>query len=164
MTMILWAASSVFCAGLAWAAWRDFAAYRISNSGLTVFLALYVLFAPFLGAGWAELAVDALAAFGLFAAGMLIFAAGWIGGGDVKFATIAALWLGAEQIPAFLVLTSWGGALLALTFLVLRYARPASPAGERTTLMRSHVPYGIAISAGALLAATQTAWFAAGVA
>lgn len=160
MPVIAWAGSSVFCGGLAWAAWSDLAAHRIPNGGLTAFLALFVVFAPFLVGGWPELAVDALAALGLLAAGILLFAAGWIGAGDVKFAAIVALWLGAEQVPAFLVMTSLSGAALALVLLAFRCTGKAG--GGAGALARLPVPYGIAISAGALMAVSQTAWFAAG--
>jgi prepilin peptidase CpaA len=82
----------------------------------------------------------AAAAFAVFAA---VFAAGAMGGGDVKLLTALALWL--PPVPDYLrmlVVMSIAGGLLTLAYLVWhrRAKRPGSP----------EIPYGCAISFAAI--------------
>lgn len=80
---------------LALIAWNDFNGWRISNKANLAFAATYFVFAAALSAPWT------IAAHVAFAAIMLLimlfpFARGWLGGGDVKFLTVAFLWTGLD--------------------------------------------------------------------
>ena len=93
----------------------------------------------------------------LFLAGFALFAFGLLGGGDVKLLAAAALWAGADQMMIFLAATAAFGGLLGILLLMFR-ARPlAIPMHRVGWIVSLHerervMPYGIAISGGAILA------------
>jgi prepilin peptidase CpaA len=95
------------------------------------------------------------------------FAAGWMGGGDVKLAASAALWLGFGHLPDFTLLSAVLGGALTLAILGLRQVPlPAFALGwawlNRLHDRRSGVPYGVALAGAALLAYPQSSvWSAA---
>lgn len=130
-------ASAVFLA----AAVTDIRARRIAN-GLVLALAVIagLRMAVEGGPSLADLGV----ALALFAAGVLAFHAGVMGGGDVKLLAVGALWTGAAGAGPFLVATALAGGALALGFLIVR---PKDAAGRPMSL-----PYGVAIAAGGILA------------
>jgi prepilin peptidase CpaA len=72
-----------------------------------------------------------------------LFAAGWMGGGDVKLLVALALWLPwLLFLKMFLIIAVLGGLLTAVLLIVHR-VRKQEGAPE--------IPYGVAIAAGALL-------------
>jgi len=89
----------------------------------------------------------------------VLFARGFLGGGDVKLLAAATLWAGPADTPALLVLTGVLGGALAL-FLLMPFGAQLVAAG-RTLLTPSSassaehpamaVPYGVAIAAAALI-------------
>ena len=89
---------------------------------------------------------DLAVAGAVFAAGALAFHLGVFGGGDVKLMAAGALWLGSGATAPFLVVTSLAGGVLALVFLTA--GALAGDARSRTPAL----PYGVAISTGALVA------------
>ena len=90
--------------------------------------------------------------------GLLLFARGLIGGGDVKLLSVATLWAGAGALPSLLALTGLVGGVLALLFMTPLRSRLTAPrldgapdasagfAGGGTP-----IPYGVAIAAAALV-------------
>lgn len=82
----------------------------------------------------------AAAAFALFAG---LFAAGLMGGGDVKLIAALALWLPVGRFAEMMVFVAIAGGLLTLAVLV-RHRVTTRPG-------RPEVPYGLAIVAGAAL-------------
>lgn len=120
--------------------WRTF---TISNR-LNLTVALLAL--PFwLVSGtnlWPDVPIQlalAAAAFVLFA---LLFQLGMMGGGDVKLAAGLALWFPPLAYLKFLVFMSLAGGLLTAILLVAHRLRAKDG--------RPKIPYGVAISAGAL--------------
>jgi prepilin peptidase CpaA len=91
-------------------------------------------------------------------AGMGMFAARWIGGGDAKLFAAAALWIGWPAAMTYLLVTTLAGGALAVLLVGLRSARlrPALPSGPgwfvRLAQPGENVPYGVAIAIGALAA------------
>jgi prepilin peptidase CpaA len=71
------------------------------------------------------------------------FAAGMMGGGDVKLIAALALWLPFGAVLTMLVWMALGGGLLTLVMLAVHKLRKASG--------RPEVPYGVAIAASALM-------------
>jgi prepilin peptidase CpaA len=101
--------------------------------------------------GPAALAALAAAAT-VFAGGALLFARGWLGGGDVKLLSAATLWAGAAAAPALLVLTAFFGGALAVLVLSPLGAQIAAVRGAPVSSpMRRPVPYGAAIAGAALV-------------
>lgn len=126
---------------------------RISNWLVAALAAIWPPLALAAGVPAAEMMTATAAALLVFAAGFGCFAAGWIGGGDVKLAAVAALWLGAGQTPGFLLLASLLGAALTLALLLAGACRSlcglTAPGFADRSRSRS-VPYGPALAAAAL--------------
>jgi prepilin peptidase CpaA len=157
-------ALNLFTVLMAVAAFEDFRRLKIPNLLPLLLCAawpLYVAAAPSPGG----LVSDALGAIGcalaVFLAGAVLFARGWLGGGDVKLLSAAMLWAGAPQALGLLVLTGVLGGVLALILL--------SPFGSRIALAARRllgnpgvstapasasaipVPYGVAIAGAGLI-------------
>jgi prepilin peptidase CpaA len=95
-----------------------------------------------------------LAGLGLmFAVGLGLFAAGWMGGGDIKLLVATAMWTGLAGLPAFLVGVSIAGGALALVLLGSRAAlKAAGLAFDRMPgplRPGAPMPYALAIAGGA---------------
>ena len=101
-------------------------------------------------------------ALAVFLGGAVLFARGWLGGGDVKLLSAATLWAGAPQALGLLVVTGLLGGALAL-ILLSPFGRIA-PAARRLLgppdTPPSHpgapepavpVPYGVAIAGAGLI-------------
>jgi prepilin peptidase CpaA len=90
---------------------------------------------------------------------------GWIGGGDAKLAAAVALWVGFDNLVPYLFFAALAGGMLATligTFRGVPLPRQvlAEAWAVRLHDRRGGIPYGIALSAGALCVYPQTAWFA----
>ena len=91
--------------------------------------------------------------------GFAVFAAGFMGGGDVKLIAAVALWTGPDMVLPFFLYMSLAGAALALVIiagsLYLRWDGSGEPATGWSRLFprwvrRGLTPYGFAIGVGAL--------------
>jgi prepilin peptidase CpaA len=144
------AAFLLYCALLIAAAVFDAWKYLIPN-GISLGLAgLFLIAAPFL-----PIPVDWLSHLGAGAAvliaGMVLFAFGWLGGGDVKLAAAVSLWTGFEYLLDFLVYASLAGGILALLLLMARRLMRGRPGGPQCLRTGESIPYGVAIAPAAIL-------------
>jgi prepilin peptidase CpaA len=94
------------------------------------------------------------------------FAIGQVGGGDAKIAACVALWFGFGHVLEFLLCASLFGGALTLVLLQLRqWPLPYLLNGQAWLLRlhdkRSRVPYGIALTFGALMVYPETDWIKA---
>jgi prepilin peptidase CpaA len=98
------------------------------------------------------LGVTILCSLAVFVIGATGFAAGVLGGGDVKLLAAASLFAGSARLVDFLVVTALVGGALGLAVLVGAPIGPAIPATGGTVRSRLHsgLPYGPAIAAGGL--------------
>jgi prepilin peptidase CpaA len=94
------------------------------------------------------------------------FAAGWMGGGDVKFISAIALWIGfTPELIQFTLLVTLYGAGLTLALLSMRQmvVVPGTLARQdwfaRLHDSKSGIPYGIAIAVAGLQIYPATQWF-----
>ena len=149
---------TAFAAVMAAAAFEDFRRLVIPNLlpiALCALWPIYFAAAPSL--------YGALAAIGcagaVFVGGTILFARGYLGGGDVKLLSAATLWAGPAGTPALLMLTGVLGGVLAL-FLLVPYGSRIVAMARRTMGQPSvdsgrglatPVPYGIAIAGAALI-------------
>jgi prepilin peptidase CpaA len=78
---------------LAYAAWTDLQEYKIRNDLVLALACLFILYAV-LAVPWVDLKWDLAFAALMFVVLLLIYAAGWMGGGDVKILGVAFLWAG----------------------------------------------------------------------
>jgi len=152
----------VFPVLVVWAAVTDFMTMTIANR-ISVGLALAGLLALAVSApGWPAVGAHLAAAALVFAVGFACFAMGWMGGGDVKFATAVALWLGWGHLLDYAVTFSVYGGLLTLLALFSDRVLDPLPALKVGFLARfqehRRVPYGIALSAAALQIFPETVW------
>lgn len=134
-------------------AWR----MRISNLIIVAILAGAVVAAMLAGLTftlWQNLALFA----GLLALGTFAFAAGKLGGGDVKLMAVSGAWFDLDGGLLMVICTLLAGGLLALLILLLRVVSWPKEIRMRIALLRagSGIPYGIAIAAGSLIAANLT--------
>lgn len=139
---------------LAAAALQDMYRLRISNLFPVVIVLLFPAYAVakgFEASIWQNGAVF----LAVLALGILAFGVHWLGGGDVKLLAATALWFdiagAARLIGAIAVL----GAVIALLFILFRRIVP-EPALLRSGMVslkpKGPIPYGIAISGGAIAA------------
>jgi prepilin peptidase CpaA len=123
----------------------------------------FFLLAPVAGLGWASVGLHCAAAAVVLAGGFALFACGWIGGGDGKFAAAIALWLGWSHILAFVVAAAIFGGVLALAVPLLRSTTLPAALGVGPRLpcvggAAAGLPYAVALSAAALLVYPHSLW------
>jgi prepilin peptidase CpaA len=135
------------------AALEDAVRLRISN--LTVGLVLVTAIGAAIAAGfdlrlWQNLVVF----LALLAVGTPMFAAGKLGGGDVKLLAAAGPWFDFAGAVWLLVAVALAGGVLALLVLVIRSFNWSEEIRRRAVLLRpgGGIPYGVATAAGALIA------------
>jgi prepilin peptidase CpaA len=87
---------------------------------------------------WPDIALQVGVALLVFAIFALLFAFGWIGGGDVKLLGALALWLPWQAVVMMLVIMSFAG--LVVTFATLLWSR------VRRSGATPEIPYGVAIA------------------
>jgi prepilin peptidase CpaA len=151
-------ALALFAAVMAVAAFEDFRRLMIPNL-LPILLCaawpVYFAVNPTLYGGLASVG----GALAVFLVGAVLFARGYLGGGDVKLLSAAALWAGPAGLPTLLLLTAVIGGGLALFLLLpvggqlatsarLMLGQPALPAARGLAMP---VPYGVAIAGAALI-------------
>jgi prepilin peptidase CpaA len=86
--------------------------------------------------------------------GTPMFAAGWIGGGDIKLLAASGLWFTLEGGARMMIAVAIAGGLLALVALAIRRFKLPARLRQRVAMLRpgSGVPYGIAVAAGVTMA------------
>lgn len=138
---------------LAAAVW-DAVTMTIPNYLVLAVLALYVASLA-VNFDLSDILFDVLAAVLIFVVCFVLFALGWLGGGDAKLAPGAVLWVGYDGFLPFLIAMTLAGGILAIALLLLRAGlRAGSASQDRLPVVlqwAKPVPYGIAISAGAIL-------------
>ena len=151
---------TAFVAVMATAAFEDFRRLVIPNLLPIVLCGLwpvyfYLASAPSLYDGLGAVGC----AIAVFLGGAVLFARGYLGGGDVKLLAAATLWAGPRGTLSLLMLTGLLGGVLAL-FLLIPFGRHL--VGRARVKLRQPpldaargravpVPYGIAIAGAALI-------------
>ena len=139
------------------AALKDLTSMKIPNwiSGLLI-LGFFPT-ALLLGAAPVDFAVHLGVAVAALLIGMGLFALNLLGGGDVKLMAAACLWLGLAGSGVFVLATAVVGGVFSLALLVSRaWLQPYVGAGPGWLVQlmepKGHIPYGVAIAIGALVA------------
>lgn len=144
----------------AMAAWSDFKGLTIPNwhsaAIFLSFVAAYVLMRLFghddiFSSLWSHGAAGLV----VFVVTALLFTLGTMGAADSKLSTAYAFWTGVAGLPAFLFYMALTGGLIGLITLFLRKYKPFRHVAAGGWIARAQagenkVPYGIAITAGAL--------------
>lgn len=143
-----------FLAALADATLSDLAAFRIPNRDSIALVVLYGLAAMLSGAAMPAVLSHFGAAAAVFLGGAILFALGVWGGGDAKLLAAVAAWTGFAGLPRLLAVMAVAGGVLAAAVLILRRLRPVQDRTDKVWCDRlaasGHVPYAVAIAAGAL--------------
>ena len=151
---------------LALAAGWDLASYTIPNFIPVSVLLAFVLFGIFSRQNAAFYEAHALATLIALLAGFVLFALGYIGGGDAKLFAGVAAWLGLHDLMTYVLVASlFGGALTLALLSVRRFPLPAALAGRgwiaRLHEPRAGIPYGVALAAGGIAVLPYTDLFRA---
>lgn len=131
------------------AAVEDAARLRISNiTCLAVLLSALVA----MGLQGFPLALwqNAVVFLAILAVGTMLFAAGKMGGGDIKLLACLGLWMNFSAAVWLIAATLIAGGLLAFGFIAARMLRNRG-AEERRRARSRGIPYGLAIAGGACL-------------
>ncbi|MBL4908297.1 MAG: prepilin peptidase [Sneathiella sp.] len=160
---------TIFCTGLLLlgAALWDVRFRLIPNAlSLTVFC-LFLLHIVLNGL-WTEAPGHLLVGGGVFIAGLILYALGWFGGGDVKLFAALAFWAGPEHFFTLTIITTLAGGVLGLVYLmpVLLFKSPAVLIGANwffetafskpaptffvSDIKGIELPYGVAIATGGM--------------
>jgi prepilin peptidase CpaA len=146
---------------LAAAAGWDLASYTIPNFLSVALIAAFGAFALVIGMTPGAIGLHGLAGALALAIGFVLFALGYVGGGDAKLFGAIVLWLGFGNLLDFAFLVSlFGGALALLLLSLRRWPLPAALMEQgwlaRLHDSRSGIPYGIALAAAALVLLPHT--------
>ena len=154
---------AVFPVLLLLAAGWDLASFTIPNAISLALASTFLILALVVGMPAGMLGWHAAAGFVGLLVGFLLFALGFIGGGDAKlFASVALLFGVHDALPYALIASLFGGGL-TLGLLVMRRL-PLPEFLARPWLLRLHdaregVPYGVALAAGAFVLLPYTEIF-----
>jgi prepilin peptidase CpaA len=155
-TVLHLAALAFFPTLMALSASMDLLTFTIPNR-LFVALGLgYLVFATLLGVSAVDILLNISCALAILAIAFVMFALGWVGGGDAKLAAATAAWLGWTAILDYGVAAALFGGILTLIILGARMAPLPAVLGRIDWLKRLHnakagVPYGIALAAAGLM-------------
>lgn len=155
----------IFPALMAFAACSDLLTMRISNMLVLVTLLAFFVLAFASGMPLPTMGMHVLAATIVLAVTFGCFAAGWIGGGDAKFAAATVLWFGFDflSLTYLLYASALGGVLTLAILFGRRFALPGPLVQvgwiERLHNQKTGIPYGIALAGAALILYPQTSIF-----
>jgi prepilin peptidase CpaA len=131
----------------------DLEALRIPNRLCLALVAIYPahLLASPVAVDWPGALMLATA---VFVVGLVPFAAGWIGGGDVKLTAATTLWVGPASFSLFVLATTIVGGVIALLmlskfrFVLAQIADVAGFSEIRDIVLGRSIPYGVAMAVG----------------
>ena len=145
----------VFPIAMIYAAAMDFFTMTIPNRISLALVAGFFAAALLGGLGWLEILQHVAAGAAVLAVAIVMFARGWIGGGDAKLMSATVLWFGFDQLANYAVGVALLGGLLTMLILSYRNVIPPIFIAGRDWAERLHdknagVPYGVAIGGAAL--------------
>ncbi|MEQ1889589.1 MAG: prepilin peptidase [Alphaproteobacteria bacterium] len=147
----------LFLGIMAAAAIYDLVTYTIPHFAPVLLTGMFIIFAVWQGLSWPVLIDHTGVGIAMLIAGWALFAFGLMGGGDVKLFAATSLWMGWGGIVNYLIMFSICGGVLALVLLLFRrLPLPVRLSGHGWVAVLHNkeqgVPYGIALTIGALLA------------
>jgi prepilin peptidase CpaA len=145
----------VFPIAMIYAAAMDFFTMTIPNRVSLALVAGFFAAALLGGLGWLEVVKHVSAGVAVLAVTIVLFARGWIGGGDAKLMSATVLWFGFDQLLDYAVGVALLGGLLTMVILSYRNVIPPIFIAGRDWAERLHdknagVPYGVALGGAAL--------------
>jgi prepilin peptidase CpaA len=161
--------STVVAGCLIAAAGWDLATYTIPNPIQIALLASFVLFIIVSSMPVGMIAQHCAAGFVGLAVGFVLFALGYVGGGDAKLFACVALWFGLSDFVSYALTASIFGGVLTFGLLFFRKIPLPAVLARQGWLVRLHdekagIPYGVALAAGSFAILPYTDVFRAGLA
>jgi len=152
----------VFPFAMVYAAATDLLTMRIANAVSLGIAAAFIVAATWTGMPFEQVLMHLASSFAVLLFGMLLFGMRLLGGGDAKLLAAATLWIGFDHLLPFLAWVTVFGGILAFALLAYR-TLPVAALPLPGWALRLHekgegMPYGIAITAGALAVYPMTAW------
>jgi len=149
---------------MAFAASSDLLTMRISNRVVLLLVALFCVVAVAIGMPLQEFGLHVACAAAVLVVAFILFALGWIGGGDAKLAAATTFWLGFGVTLPYLLDASLIGGLLTLAILAARRWPLPNVLARIGWIDRLHdsktgIPYGIALAIAGLLTYSDTSVF-----
>jgi prepilin peptidase CpaA len=143
--------AALLMAGLLCAVIQDLRSRRVGNP-VTACIALLGIAAWTWIAGWRGFLLSGAGLAACLAVGVLPFARGWLGAGDVKLLAASGAWVGVRLVPMLVLLTAAAGGLVSLATLVLAGRSALRQRGAVLDRpLATRVPYALAIAAGVAL-------------
>jgi len=153
----------LFAATMLTTAYKDATTMTIPNWVSLVVLGGFFLSIPFVWPGLSEFGIHLLIGFGAFVFGFILFALGWLGGGDAKLLAATSFWWMPADLVLYVFYTSLAGGAMALLIFFGRVMIPAYMLpGEKLRYLikeQTHMPYGLALAFGALATLPQSEIF-----
>ena len=155
---------------MAFAALSDLFTMTISNRISIALVAVFVPFAWLVGLSGHEILIHLACGLGVLVLTFMMFAFGWIGGGDAKLAAATTVWIGWQHLGEYGLYSTVLGGMLTLLILAMRGMPVPLFALRYQWVARLHeqgsgVPYGIALAIAGLMIYPDTGlWNAASVA
>lgn len=153
----------IFPFALIYAGISDAMSFTISNRiSLALFIG-FILLVPFSGLSLGEIGAHVVVGFVMLVLGFILFARGYLGGGDAKIIAAASLWLGPDYTGMFLLFVAFYGGLLSLIIMKI-YSTPLPKflASQKWLVNyqtgTAAVPYGIAIGLSGLSIYPYSHW------
>ena len=158
----------VFPAAMVIAAMTDLFTMTIPNRVSLGLIAAFFMMAPIAGLDLMTVAQHVGVGLAMLAISFVLFARGYIGGGDAKLFAATALWVGYDSLLTYVIVASFLGGMLTLALLFLRMMPLPAGVAKVGWVVRLHdaahgVPYGIALAAAGLLVYPETLWMTAAV-
>jgi prepilin peptidase CpaA len=167
--MVATVALIMFPALMAFAGASDFFTMTISNSISLALLVGFLALALAVGLPAHAIVLHLSCGAGFLGLTFILFAFGWIGGGDAKLSAATAIWLGWGNVVDYIGVASVIGGVLTLVFLQVRKWPMPDFLMTRDWFARLYeqgngVPYGIALAAAGLIVYPETAIWRAAIA
>jgi prepilin peptidase CpaA len=157
----------LFPAVVIYGAFSDLFTMTIRNRLSLILIGGFLGYALAIGLPAQQILSHGAAGIAMLAIGFTLFAFGWIGGGDAKFAAAIVLWIGFDHLLDYTLLSAIAGGALTVAILAMRSLPLPAFALGWSWLTHLHdrktgIPYGIALAAAALLVYPETVlWRAA---
>lgn len=150
----------VFAATMITAALRDASTMKIPNWVSLAVLIAFFLTMPFVWQGWSNFGEHMAVGGVMFLLGLLLFAPGWLGGGDAKLLAATAFWWTWPDMMLYAIYTTLAGGVIAIFILIGRKYMPVSvmtmPWMHKMFRDETKMPYGLALAFGALATLPQS--------
>ena len=149
---------------MAFAASSDLLTMRISNRVVLLLVAIFCAVAVGIDMPLHEFGLHVACATTVLAVAFVLFALGWIGGGDAKLAAATTFWLGFGVTLPYLIDASLIGGLMTLgILLVRRWTLPGFLLRigwvHHLHQPKTGIPYGIALAIAGLLTYSDSVVF-----